>query len=39
LRFFAHIELAPALAGLSQFREIQREYRSHDSRSRRPRRK
>lgn len=27
LRLFAHIELAAALAGLPEFREIQREYR------------
>ena len=39
LRLFAQIELAAALAGLPQFREIQREYRPRSRRSRRPRRK
>lgn len=39
LRLFAQIELAAALAGLPQFRDIQREYRPHASRSQRPRRK
>jgi hypothetical protein len=35
LRLFAQIELAAALAGLPQFREIQREYRPRASSSRR----
>jgi hypothetical protein len=39
LRLFAHIELTAALAGLPQFREIQREYRPRARRSRKPRRR